>query len=202
MPLFGGHKHDKKHNTLHKDEQLATGTGAAGGLNNSTAGSGAYAAESNVPPSGGHSAHHHHQGMNNQQQGYPNQTNANDYGNSGMNTQPGMGGTGNNGYNDHSGNQPNIPPSSHLNASGGTGHSTTGKVEKAIGSAVGSNALKAKGMQKELEANALKTQSSELAEAERLEKEALLRRERAVAHGAHPDNRHLGGSDSQNTMLN
>lgn len=33
------------------------------------------------------------------------------------------------------------------------------------------------------EANALKTQSSELAEAERLEREALLRRERAVAHG-------------------
>ncbi|KAJ4000662.1 hypothetical protein F5050DRAFT_363494 [Lentinula boryana] len=202
MPLFGGHKHDKKHNTLHKDEQMATGTGAAGGLNNSTTGSGAYAAESNVPPSGGHSAHHHHQGMNNQQQGYPNQTIANDYGNSGMNTQPGMRATGNNDYNDYSGNQTNIPPSSHLNASGGAGHSTTGKVEKAIGSAVGSNALKAKGMQKELEANALKTQSSELAEAERLEKEALLRRERAVAHGAHPDNRHLGGTDSQNTMLN
>ena len=34
---------------------------------------------------------------------------------------------------------------------------------------------------------------AELAEAERLEREAMLRRERAVAHGAHPDNRHLGG---------
>ena len=34
------------------------------------------------------------------------------------------------------------------------------------------------------EANAYKAQSSELAEAERLEREAMLRRERAVAHGA------------------
>lgn len=65
------------------------------------------------------------------------------------------GGVGNNpGYNDPSmtsGNQPNIPPSSHLNASqGGAGHASTGKVEKALGSIVGSNALKAKGMQKEM----------------------------------------------------
>jgi len=53
--------------------------------------------------------------------------------------------------------------------------------------------VKAKVMQKEMEAKALKSQSNELAEAERLEQEALARRERAVAHGAHPDNRHLGG---------
>lgn len=33
------------------------------------------------------------------------------------------------------------------------------------------------------EANAIKLQSSELAEAERLEREAMMRRERAVGHG-------------------
>ncbi len=43
------------------------------------------------------------------------------------------------------------------------------------------------------EARGLKVQSQELAEAERLEHEAGLRRERAVVHGAHPDNRHVGG---------
>lgn len=43
------------------------------------------------------------------------------------------------------------------------------------------------------EARGLKVQSQELAEAERLEQEAGMRRERAVAHGAHPDNRHVGG---------
>ena len=55
-------------------------------------------------------------------------------------------------------------------------------------------------------------QSQELGEAERLEREALMRRQRAVAHGmwihvsirgfviligysgAHPDHRHLGGN--------
>lgn len=59
----------------------------------------------------------------------------------------------------------------------------TGKVESAIGSMVGSNALKAKGLQKEQESNAVKLQTSELAEAERLEREAMMRRERAVGHG-------------------
>ncbi|KAJ4489877.1 hypothetical protein J3R30DRAFT_1015 [Lentinula aciculospora] len=198
MPLFGGHKHDKKHNTLHKDEQM--GPGAAGGTNTSMAGSGTYAGDSNVPPAGGRTHHHQHQGIDSHQQGYHNQPIDNDYGNTGLNSQPGMGGMGNDGYNEYSGNQGNIPPSSHLNASGGRGHSTTGKVEKAIGTAVGSNALKSKGIQKEMEANALKTQSSELAEAERLEREAMLRRERAVAHGAHPENRHLGGGDGRNGM--
>lgn len=68
----------------------------------------------------------------------------------------------------------------------------TGKVESALGSMVGSSALKAKGLQKEQEANAVKLQGRELAEAERLEKEALMRRERAVGHGAHPANSQLG----------
>ena len=59
----------------------------------------------------------------------------------------------------------------------------TGKVEHAVGSLVGSQALTTTGMQKEQEAQAFKAQSAEIAEAERLEKEALLRRERAVQHG-------------------
>jgi len=206
MPLFGGHKkEDKKHNTLRRerDQDLldnnnqttagvgGVGTGAAGGMNSSSmAGSGVTTADdSRMSSSGGRA-------MYDQQQS--NQPMANDYAGT---AQPGMAG-GNLGYIDPSmmaGNQSNIPPSSHLNASqGGVGHASTGKVEKALGSIVGSNALKAKGMQKEMEANALKTQSSELAEAERLEREALLRRERAVAHGAHPDNRHLGGQQINN----
>ena len=64
-----------------------------------------------------------------------------------------------------------------------TGQRLTGKVESALGSLVGSTALKEKGAQKEQEANTIKLQGRELAEAERLEAEALMRRERAVAHG-------------------
>ncbi|PPQ78616.1 hypothetical protein CVT25_010580 [Psilocybe cyanescens] len=78
------------------------------------------------------------------------------------------------------------------NTTGGAGQRLTGKVESAIGSMVGSNALKSKGLQKEQEANAIKLQGRELAEAERLEREALMRRERAVGHGAHPANSALG----------
>ncbi|KAF7351394.1 hypothetical protein MSAN_01571100 [Mycena sanguinolenta] len=89
-----------------------------------------------------------------------------------------------------------IPPASALgsqNQSHSGGGAMTGKIEHAVGSLVGSKSLKAKGIQKEQEARGLKIQSQELAEAERLEHEAGLRRERAVAHGAHPDNRHVGG---------
>jgi len=45
-----------------------------------------------------------------------------------------------------------IPPTgvvNHGNNSGGAGQRLTGKVESAVGSLVGSNALKAKGLQKE-----------------------------------------------------
>jgi hypothetical protein len=89
-----------------------------------------------------------------------------------------------------------IPPSAALGAGkqGNGQHEMTGKVEHAIGSMIGSKSLKAKGIQKEQEAQAFKVQGSELAEAERLEREALMRRERAVAHGAHPDHKHLGGN--------
>ncbi|KAF8156003.1 hypothetical protein B0H34DRAFT_517281 [Crassisporium funariophilum] len=86
----------------------------------------------------------------------------------------------------------NVVNSGHNTAGHGSGTRMTGKVESAIGSMVGSNALKAKGLQKEQEANSVKLQGRELAEAERLEREALMRRERAVGHGAHPANSALG----------
>ena len=38
----------------------------------------------------------------------------------------------------------------------------------------------------------MKVQAAELSEAERLEQAALARRQRAVAHGAHPDHKYLG----------
>jgi hypothetical protein len=78
-------------------------------------------------------------------------------------------------------------------AAAGHPSSMAGKIEKAAGTLLGSNSLKTKGLQKEQEGNALKLQSAELSEAERLEREATMRRERAVAHGAHPEHRHLGG---------
>ncbi|KAJ7171509.1 hypothetical protein C8R46DRAFT_1349458 [Mycena filopes] len=100
------------------------------------------------------------------------------------------------------GGDPAIPASEHLGTGVGGGGAqqhhagggaVTGKIEQKVGALVGSEALKAKGLQKEQEALAFKVQSQELAEAEGLEREAGLRRERAVAHGAHPDNRHVGG---------
>ena len=90
------------------------------------------------------------------------------------------------------GPNPHVPPASHINPtapnsgsgpSGGGGSRLAGKAERAVGSLVGSQALKERGFQKEQEAGAFKMQSAEIAEAERLEKEALMRRERAVAHG-------------------
>ncbi|KAI0754429.1 hypothetical protein C8Q80DRAFT_1139044 [Daedaleopsis nitida] len=104
------------------------------------------------------------------------------------------------------GPNPSVPPASHINPnqdsqrSGSGGGRLAGKTERAVGTLVGSQALKEKGFQKEHEAGAFKMQSAEIAEAERLEKEALMRRERAVAHGAHPDNRHLGGLQNANTL--
>ncbi|KAL4242960.1 hypothetical protein ABKN59_011179 [Abortiporus biennis] len=96
-------------------------------------------------------------------------------------------------------NDPNyIPPTNHFGSGSGGGSSMTGKMEHTIGSLVGSQNLKAKGIQKEQEAAAFKAQSTEIAEAERLEREAMLRRERAVQHGAHPDNKRLGGILSGN----
>jgi len=91
----------------------------------------------------------------------------------------------------------NLPPAGSLQHNANQtkgGHSMTGKVEHAVGALVGSSALKAKGLEKQQEAANIKLQTQEIAEAERLESEARMRRERAVAHGAHPDNAPLGSS--------
>jgi len=72
-----------------------------------------------------------------------------------------------------------------------------GKLEHAAGTLLCSSNLKAKGLQKEREAEALKVQSAEISAAERLEQEAGGRRERAVAHGAHP---HILGGGNNNNM--
>ena len=94
----------------------------------------------------------------------------------------GMAGAGTQGNYDQQG----VPPTSHINAGQQQGHggrALEGKMEHAVGSMVGSQALKNKGLQKEQEAGAFKAQSAEIQEAERLEQEAIIRRERAVAHG-------------------
>ncbi|KAJ7027098.1 hypothetical protein C8F04DRAFT_1123449 [Mycena alexandri] len=193
MPLFGSsHKNDNK---LEKHNRAAEAHGHGYATAQSTniddtlnqvggagVGSGAGGAGAGGPGVAGVGSGHHNAGMQDGMQPGM-QPGMND----GMmaNQQPGMG----------AGNAA-IPASGHLAANQqhhGGGGAMTGKIEQKVGALVGSNALKAKGMQKEQEAHAIKVQSQELAEAERLEREAGLRRERAVAHGAHPDNRHVGG---------
>jgi hypothetical protein len=65
-----------------------------------------------------------------------------------------------------------------------TGTKLTGKAESALGSMIGSNALKAKGLQKEREANNANSQRLDLAEADRLEHQALLLRQKVASQGA------------------
>ena len=73
----------------------------------------------------------------------------------------------------------------HLSSGQRTGHtsSATGKVERIIGTVVCSQSLKAKGIEKEQQAAAYQAQNAHLSEAERLEQEALIRRQRAVECG-------------------
>jgi len=61
------------------------------------------------------------------------------------------------------------------------------------GTGVGSAALREQGVLKEREASTMHAQSKELGEAEALEQAARDHRERAVAAGADPANRELGG---------
>ncbi|THH32807.1 hypothetical protein EUX98_g1403 [Antrodiella citrinella] len=158
------------------------GAGPATGTGRDTAGYGGNTGYNNQQPSAG-------QPGVGQQQG----------GQYGAGQGPGQQGVGHPGYGN---NNPNLAPTNHFNNGQQSrgGSSVTGKMEHAVGSLVGSQALKAKGMQKEQEAQSFQAQSTELAEAERLEKEAMLRRERAVQHGAHPSNKPLGGIQNQNNQ--
>ncbi|KAF8577161.1 hypothetical protein K439DRAFT_1622301 [Ramaria rubella] len=94
-----------------------------------------------------------------------------------------------------------------MHGSGGASASEkafVGKLEHAAGTLLCSSSLRAKGLQKEQEAQALKVQAAELGAAERLESEAAARRERAVAHGAHPHHlrRDGGGANTVNSAGN
>ena len=69
---------------------------------------------------------------------------------------------------------------------GPTGTKLAGKVESALGSMVGSNTLKEKGLEKERSAHVANLQgldSLELAKADRLEREAHQRRQKVVGQG-------------------
>jgi hypothetical protein len=77
-----------------------------------------------------------------------------------------------------------------------------GKLEHAVGTMLCSSTLRAKGIQKEQEAQALKVQAAELSAAERLEQEARVRRERAVAHGADPQILHREHGNPQSQQAN
>ncbi|KAL5499053.1 hypothetical protein ACEPAH_1571 [Sanghuangporus vaninii] len=93
---------------------------------------------------------------------------------------------------DAMGNSANPRASGGGGGGGGGGTHFAGKLESAFGSMLGSESLKNKGLEKEQESQSLKLQAAELSEAERLEQEALATRQRAVAHGAHPDHKYLG----------
>ncbi|EPS95648.1 hypothetical protein FOMPIDRAFT_1043500 [Fomitopsis schrenkii] len=66
------------------------------------------------------------------------------------------------------------------------------RAEQHVENAVGARAVHNQVGDKEQEVKAIKAQSAELAEAERLEREAKMHRDRAVSGGAHPDNQRLG----------
>ncbi|KAJ7585074.1 hypothetical protein C8J56DRAFT_1027502 [Mycena floridula] len=118
--------------------------------------------------------HNHNPGMT--------QSGANAYGSSGLD-QNMSGHHGQSGANAHGVDQ---------NISGQHGH--TSLATKAENALLGSSSIRQQGLKQEQEAKAARIQGAELAEAERLEREALMRREKAVNHGAHPDNRHLGSN--------
>jgi hypothetical protein len=83
-------------------------------------------------------------------------------------------------------------PGAATHAPGATEKAFVGKLEHAAGTVLCSSTLRAKGIEKEREAQALKVQAAELGQAEGLEAEADARRQRAVAHGAHPQHLNAG----------
>jgi hypothetical protein len=83
--------------------------------------------------------------------------------------------------------------STRTSSAGGGMKALEGKIERGLGTMVGSASLKAKGIEKEQEAAAMKVQAAHLERAERLETEAATHRDRAVAYGAPAEHRHVGG---------
>jgi len=85
---------------------------------------------------------------------------------------------------------------SNVNPSAGHAGGTNlkGKIQEAIGNVTHSQNLQAKGIANQQQAQAEKFQRSEITEAERLEGNAKLRRDNAVASGAHPTHGTAGGA--------
>lgn len=70
----------------------------------------------------------------------------------------------------------------------------SGQLEHAFGTILSSQTMKAKGAAKEAEGRQMKLQAQEIGRAQGFEQEAQLSRERALAHGAHPDHAMSGGT--------
>ncbi|EPS95658.1 hypothetical protein FOMPIDRAFT_101712 [Fomitopsis schrenkii] len=88
--------------------------------------------------------------------------------------------------------QDTAPGTSHAADTGHHHHGHHGGPIDRAENAVGARAIRNQVGDKEQEVGAIKTQSAELTEAERLEHEAKMHRDRAVAGGAHPANHRLG----------
>jgi len=147
--------------------------GAAGGLAGHEVGHGGLGAAAGVA-AGEHHAHHHPAGT---------------AAGTGAGTGAGYGGTG-----------AGVGAGTGTGGGSATEKKIVGKLEQAAGTALCSSTLRAKGIEKEREAEALKVQAAELGQAEGLETEAAARRERAVAHGAHPG--HLNGGNAARAPAN
>jgi len=85
---------------------------------------------------------------------------------------------------------PLLPPNTYANSDPTVGHGsakvTGGKIQNALGKAVGSGSLQMKGAQKIQQGEAEQVAAGHLREADRLENEAVMRREMAGAgHGVH-----------------
>ncbi|KAH6906851.1 hypothetical protein BKA70DRAFT_399555 [Coprinopsis sp. MPI-PUGE-AT-0042] len=103
-------------------------------------------------------------------------------------THGGMTSHGAQGLDDTHGYRGNIPNTTtgHTSSGGGaTGTRMTGKIESAIGSAFNSESMKIKGLEKQREADLINKQGSELAQAEGLEREAVMHRQRAEGLATH-----------------
>ncbi|KAL5480988.1 hypothetical protein ACEPAI_9929 [Sanghuangporus weigelae] len=191
MPLFGHKKRDKTtahDNALGHDTTSGPGMTGSGGnrLHKNQGGQHDPSYPSpNAPGAGGYSDNTsgNDPRMNDEyaQQGYG----------AGGTTADTTGGAAHHGMARHSDATGN-PGHTKASGGGGGGSHLAGKVESAVGSMLGSESIKRKGLEKEQESQSLKLQAAELSEAERLEQDALATRQRAVAHGAHPDHKFLG----------
>ncbi|TFK67729.1 hypothetical protein BDN72DRAFT_898702 [Pluteus cervinus] len=174
MPLFG-HKHDNKRADMAQQQQQQPD---AGGRDRVPGGS--------YFPSGGD---HPVQGYEQQPQSHPH---ARHGGMQPTNPSQGYGPSGAHQQGYGSGAQPTTATSGqgHTGIGSGTGGRTgngggggmqgiQGRVEQGVGSMLGSEGLKQKGLQREQEAKALKSQGEDLAQAERLEGEAQRIRQKA-----------------------